>query len=114
MRNLEPQYPKWRNTTPVLLDAETVHKAEGQIAGCESCAPAEAEIPFDYVLDSLTGYDPENTDYILPETARCPACSEPLLTGYWRWSDSEEAGRTVFILPATLVVLKKEERPAGE
>jgi hypothetical protein len=113
MRNL-PQYPEWRHTTPVLLDAETVHKAEGLISACESCAPAEAEVPFDYLLDSLTGCDPEHTDYILPEAAHCPACSNELRTGIWRWSDSEEEGRTVYILPATLVVLKPEQRPAAE
>src|SRR5215471_5331449 len=103
MRNLEPQYPKWRHTTPVLLDAEAVRVAEEHIAACESCAPAESEVPFDYILDCVIGCDPEITDYILSEAARCPSCGTNLRTGYSRWSDSEEDGRTLFILPATLV-----------
>jgi hypothetical protein len=106
MRNVEPQYPKWRDTYPVLLDAEAVRVAEEQIAACEFCAPA-SEVPFDYILDCVTGYDPEITDYILPEPARCPSCGRNLRTGYSRWCDSEEEGRTLFILPATLVALKE-------
>ena len=106
MRNLETQYPKWRHTSPVLLDAEAVRVAEEEIAACEFCAPAESEVPFDYILDCVTGYDPEFTDYVLPEAARCPSCGKNLRTGYSRWYYSEEDVRTLFILPATLVALK--------
>jgi hypothetical protein len=106
MRNLT-QYPKWRHSQPVLLDAEAIRVAEEQIAACEFCAPAESELPFDYILDCVTGFDPEFTDYILSEAARCPSCGTDLQTGYSRWCDSEEDGRTVFILPATLVALKE-------
>jgi hypothetical protein len=107
MRNLEPPYPKWRHSKPVLLDAEAVRVAEEQIAACEFCAPAESEVPFDYILDCVTGYDPEITDYILSEAARCPSCGTNLRTGYSRWCDSGEDGHTLFILPATLVTLKE-------
>jgi hypothetical protein len=107
MRKAEPQYPKWRHTTPVLLDAEVVRTAEGQIAACEFCAPDKSEVPFEYILDCVTGYDPEYTDYILSEAAQCPSCGANLLTGYSRWCDSEEEVRTLFILPGTLVALKE-------
>jgi hypothetical protein len=110
MRNIEPRYPEWRHTTPVLLDAECVRKAEACVTACESCAPDQSEVPFDYVLDCVTGCDPEYTDYVLSESARCPACGMVMRTGYWRWSTSEEEGRTVFLLPGTLVVMKNQNR----
>lgn len=98
--------PQWRCTIPVLLDSEIVRAAEGKIAACESCTPDTAEVPFDFLLDCVTGYDPETTDYVLPESVHCPQCGAEVRTGYWRWSDSAAEGRTVFILPGTLIVLK--------
>jgi hypothetical protein len=106
MRNPD-RLPEWRKVTPVVVDAVTVRDAERQIQSCESCTPELAEIPFDCVIDSITGCDPESTDYVLAEPALCPACGALLKTGYWRWSDSEANGRTAFILPGTLVALKK-------
>jgi hypothetical protein len=108
MGNPEQQFLEWRKTTPVLVNAETTRHAEAQIASCGACTPDLAEIPFDYLLDSLTGCDPESTDYVLAQPAQCPACGATLQTGYWRWSDSEENGRTAFILPGTLIALKKD------
>jgi hypothetical protein len=43
------------------------------IAGCEACSE-NAEIPFDNILDRLTGSDPTVTDYVLEVTARCLQC----------------------------------------
>jgi hypothetical protein len=57
----------------ILVDAETVRRASSLIESCEHCNP-ETEIPFDYILDCVTGSDPAVTDYILEEPARCPAC----------------------------------------
>jgi hypothetical protein len=99
-------YPIWKNTTPVHIDADTLQKAEQLIDSCESCNPDLAEIPFDYVLDSITGCDPEFTDYVLTEPARCPRCARAIQTGYWRWYEFAQDGRKVFILPGTLVTLK--------
>jgi hypothetical protein len=65
---------------------------------------------FDYILDSITGCDPESTDYVLLEPARCPACGAELHTGAWRWTESEGEGPTAFILPSTLVTLKNERQ----
>jgi hypothetical protein len=101
-------YPVWRNTTPVLIDAVTLRRAEELIASCEECMPDFAEVPFDYVLDSLTGCDPEVTDYVLSKSASCPKCGNAVKAGYWRWQESQEEGRKVFILPGTLVTLKKD------
>ena len=38
----------------VLVDSGTLRKAEKLILGCEGCAPEDAEIPFDNVLDRVT------------------------------------------------------------
>jgi hypothetical protein len=42
------------------------------IESCEQCNP-EAEIPFDWVLDRVTGNDPSVTDYVMARPAKCPA-----------------------------------------
>jgi len=49
----------------VLIDAATVHKAERLIESCEGCNPEGAEIPFDNILDRVTGSDPSVTDYVV-------------------------------------------------
>ena len=38
----------------------------------EGCNPEDAEIPFDNILDRVTGSDPSVTDYVLDEAAKCP------------------------------------------
>jgi|ERR1051326_1122634 hypothetical protein len=104
---MEPEaYPIWRNTIPVLIDSDTVEKAQQFIDSCEKCTPEIAALPFDYVLDSITGCDPEFTDYVLTAPARCPSCGGEILTGYWRWNESSNGERKVFILPGTLITLK--------
>jgi hypothetical protein len=57
----------------VLIDAATLHKAQRMITGCEACTE-DAELPFENILDRLTGSDPTVTDYILEVTARCLQC----------------------------------------
>jgi hypothetical protein len=54
----------------VLIDAATLQKAQRMIAGCEACSE-DAEIPFDNILDRLTGSGPSVTDYMLGCPARC-------------------------------------------
>jgi hypothetical protein len=57
------------------VDAATLQKAEKLILGCEACSPEDAELPFDNVLDRVTGNDPEVTDFIFVEAmAKCPRC----------------------------------------
>jgi hypothetical protein len=54
----------------VLADAATVQKAQRMIAGCEACSE-DAELPFENILDRLTGSDPTLTDYVLEVPTRC-------------------------------------------
>ena len=63
----------------VLIDSKTLRQAERFIFGCQSCSPRYARIPFDTVLDSVTGNDPAVTDYIVSEPARCPRCKGLIL-----------------------------------
>ena len=59
----------------VLVSAETLRKAEQLIVGCEGCSPEDAELPFDTVLDCVTGADASVTDYVMVECmAKCPQC----------------------------------------
>jgi len=63
----------------VLLDAVTLREAENLIESCETCNPEGAQIPFDNILDRVTGSDPTVTDYILEEPAKCPNCRREIL-----------------------------------
>jgi len=38
-----------------------------------------AEIPFDWILDRVTGSHPKVTDYIVEEPAKCPNCGREVL-----------------------------------
>jgi hypothetical protein len=58
----------------VLIDAATLHKAERLIESCEVCHPDDADIPFDCILDHVTGSDPSVTDYIFESPAKSPNC----------------------------------------
>ncbi len=49
-----------------------------RILGCEACSPEDAELPFDNVLDPVTGNDPAVTDYILETPAKCPQCKREI------------------------------------
>jgi hypothetical protein len=63
----------------VLIDAATLHTAEQLIESCEGCNPEGAEIPFDNILDRVTGSDPSVTDYILGSPAKCRNCKRNVL-----------------------------------
>ena len=58
----------------VFIDAAALRKAEDLIESCEACNPEGAEIPFDNILDRVTGSDPSVTDYVLEEPAKCLSC----------------------------------------
>jgi hypothetical protein len=53
------------------LSLSTPRKAEKFIESCEHCNEDGAEIPFDNILDKVTGSDPSVTDYILEVPAKC-------------------------------------------
>ena len=63
----------------VLVEAGTLHEAERLIESCEHCNPDGAEIPFDNILDRVTGSDPSITDYVLEYPAKCPNCRRAVL-----------------------------------
>src|SRR5262245_10020802 len=56
----------------VLINASTLREAERLIESCEGCNPEGAEIPFDNILDRVTGSNPSVTDYILEAPAKAP------------------------------------------
>jgi hypothetical protein len=58
----------------LLIDASTLRKAERLIESCEHCNEEGAEIPFDNILDRVTGSDPRPGDSILEEPAKSPNC----------------------------------------
>ena len=63
----------------VLVNAASLREAVKQIDSCEHCNPGGAEIPFDNILDRVTGSDPSVTDYILESAAKCPNCRREIL-----------------------------------
>ena len=69
--------PEERNI--VLVDATTLRQAEKRIESCEHCNPDGAKIPFDHILDRVTGSDPSVTDYILEVPAKCLNCRREIL-----------------------------------
>ena len=58
----------------VLIESAALRKAEKLIESCQPCDPIGAEIPFDWVLDRITGSDSAVTDYILEDPTKCPNC----------------------------------------
>ena len=71
--------PSWENTNVVLIDAKVLRQAEQWVKSCEACTPDKGQIPFDWVLDRITGCDASVTDYVLAEPATCPHCKGPVL-----------------------------------
>ncbi len=58
--------------TLIAINKATLLRAQSLILGCEACSP-EAEIPFDWLLDDVTGFSGSEVDYVLSEAARCAA-----------------------------------------
>ena len=63
----------------VLINTAILQEAERLIDSCEGCNPINAEIPFDAILDRVTGSDPSVTDYVLEAPAKCPNCKREIL-----------------------------------
>jgi hypothetical protein len=63
----------------VLVQSATLRQAERLIESCEHCNNEGAQIPFDNILDRVTGSDPSVTDYILEEPAKCPSGRREIL-----------------------------------
>jgi hypothetical protein len=71
--------PKPEQQNVILVDAATLRKAEKLIDSYEHCNPEGTEIPFDNILDRVTGSDPSVTDYVLEQPAKCPNCKRDIL-----------------------------------
>jgi hypothetical protein len=62
----------------IVISAATVEAALQMVLSCEQCCPDDAQIPFDWILDTVTGRSGATTDYILVESARCPNCKHEI------------------------------------
>lgn len=62
----------------IVISTRTIRQAERRIYSCERCNPADAEIPFDWILDAVTGSDSTTTDYIMENPAICPRCCQDI------------------------------------
>jgi hypothetical protein len=57
----------------LALGTSTICRAQDAISSCEACNK-DAELPFDWILDEVTGHNGTTTDYFLTEPAQCPRC----------------------------------------
>ena len=62
----------------IAVGGATVVAALQMVASCEHCHSDESQIPFDWILDQVTGRSGATTDYILSEPARCPTCKHKI------------------------------------
>jgi hypothetical protein len=62
----------------LALGAVTIRRAQDAISSCEACNK-DAELPFDWILDEVTGRDGSTTDYFLTEPAKCPRCGSVII-----------------------------------
>jgi hypothetical protein len=76
----------------LALGASTIYRAQQSIASCEACSTF-AELPFDWILDEVTGCDGTTTDYFLTEPVECPRCGGKVVE-----KTLVEAGSGVFAL----------------
>ncbi|HEY2383695.1 MAG TPA: hypothetical protein VGK48_21180 [Terriglobia bacterium] len=68
----------WESPKIVLVGEEILKRAEPFIRGCENCAPDLAWLPFETLLDQVTGNAAEITEYMLMVNAVCPRCGAGL------------------------------------
>ena len=62
-----------------LVEVATLREGEKLIESCEHCNLEGSGIPFDAILDRVTGSDPSVTDYVLEQPAKCPNCGRDIL-----------------------------------
>ena len=58
----------------IVIASSTLYQAQQLVESCEHCNAMGAEIPFDWLLDRITGCDSTVTDYIIELPAKCPNC----------------------------------------
>ena len=61
----------------VTVDAAKIREAESKIEGCEHCHPDDSELPFDWILQKVTGRS-GIVDFMMVEPARCPNCRQEI------------------------------------
>ena len=61
----------------VTVDAARVREAESRIEGCEPYHPDDAELPFDWILERVTG-KAGMVDFLMVEIDKCPNCKQTL------------------------------------
>ena len=61
----------------VTVDSALAKNVEQRIESCEHCHPADAEIPFDWLLAEVTGRRGA-VEFVLTEPARCPNCKHEI------------------------------------
>ena len=70
-----------RSGTPayniVLVNESELSEAQAFVVACEFCSTI-AELPFDYLLDAITGCDPRVTEYLMCHRVECPCCFSEL------------------------------------
>ncbi len=59
--------------TLIAISKATLLRSQPEIGSCEGCNP-EADIPFTWVLDDVTGFSGSEVDYVLSEAAKCRKC----------------------------------------
>ena len=57
----------------IAISKATLRRAQEHILACEACS-TDAEMPFDWVLDEVTGRRGSDVDYFLSEPVKCPRC----------------------------------------
>jgi len=62
----------------IFIDEVTLADAQGFIDACEHCSD-EAEMPFDQLLDAITGCDPSLTEYVICHAAKCRSCGHDVM-----------------------------------
>lgn len=61
----------------IAVSVKTLRRAEMRLRSCVSC-DRTADVRFDLVLKALERV-PVNTEFIMPEPARCPRCGSDIL-----------------------------------
>jgi hypothetical protein len=61
-----------------LVDDSMLLRVQEWLSACEGCVD-DAMIRFDDLIDSLTGYDPTTTEYLMSHPVACPRCGGPII-----------------------------------
>ena len=73
----DPSDPRLKLTELVLVDSDTVVCAAREVIGCQGCSP-DANVPFEWLLDLMTGHDPLSADYLMETPAICSYCGRKI------------------------------------